>query len=133
VHQQQLREAVGRPGLVDETFAGPVVETFARALPAALPPPREPAQAVTVRVIGPFERSWTLEAGSSGWRFTTPMSRVATRVEVGVDAFWRRAVRMIGRAAMEQAASCVGDDALVAAVLDLRAAIVRDLPNDPPR
>lgn len=63
VHQQQLREAIGRPGLADEDFAGPVVETFARGLPAALPRPGETEQTV-VRVTGPFERSWTLESGA---------------------------------------------------------------------
>jgi uncharacterized protein (TIGR03083 family) len=128
VHQQQLREAVGRPGLVDEEFAGPVVETFARGLPAVLPSPETTAPVVAVRVTGPFERSWTLEGGPSGWRFTSAAGRVSARVEVPVDAFWRRAVRMIDRAAIEQVARCVGDAALVSGVLDLRAAIVRDLP-----
>jgi len=36
VHQQQIREAVGRPGLVQPHLLHPVLATFARALPRAL-------------------------------------------------------------------------------------------------
>lgn len=128
VHQQQIREAVGRPGLIDERFAAPVVETFARGLPAVLPPAAGSEQVVAVRVTGPFERSWTLGSGPSGWRFITTTSDLAsTVVELPVDAFWRRAVRMIGRHEVEQAAESDGDGEVVDAVLDLRAAIVQDV------
>jgi uncharacterized protein (TIGR03083 family) len=125
VHQQQLREAVNRPGLVDERFAAPVVETFARGLPAALPPPGVSEQVVAVRVAGPFERSWTLVSGPSGWRFADSASTATTVVELPVDVFWRRAVRMISHDEVEHAARSHGDDDLVDAVLDLRAAIVQ--------
>jgi uncharacterized protein (TIGR03083 family) len=127
VHQQQLREAVNRPGLVDERFAAPVVETFARGLPAALPPGAS-EQVVAVRVTGPFERSWTLASGPSGWRFADSTSTATTIVELPVDVFWRRAVRMISHDEAEQTARSHGDGELVEAVLDLRAAIVQDLP-----
>jgi uncharacterized protein (TIGR03083 family) len=87
VHQQQLRDAVGRPGLAEERFAGPVVETFARALRAALPPPGTSRPVVAVHLTGPFERSWALEGGRSGWTFTSRAPRASARVEVPVDTF----------------------------------------------
>lgn len=130
VHQQQLREAVGRPGLNDERFAAPVVETFARGLPTALPQPGASKQLVVVRVTGPFARSWTFESTSSGWEFTTaPTTTTASAtavVEVPVDVFWRRAVRMMDRDEAMQAAETDGDGELVDAVLDLRAAVVHE-------
>lgn len=129
VHQQQLREAVGRPGLTDEEFAGPVVETFARGLPAALPRPGV-SKRVVVRVTGPFERSWTLESGPQGWRFADTTTGLASaEVELPVDVFWRRAVRMVGHDEARRAAKTVGDADLADAVLDLRAAIVEDVPT----
>src|SRR5260370_38358657 len=33
VHQQQIRDAVGRPGLKEQRFFAPVLATFVRALP----------------------------------------------------------------------------------------------------
>ena len=36
VHQQQIRDALGRPGLKERRWLGPVLETFVRALPHTL-------------------------------------------------------------------------------------------------
>ena len=36
VHQQQIRDAVGRPGLTERRWLGPVLHAFARALPRSL-------------------------------------------------------------------------------------------------
>ena len=48
VHQQQVRDAVGRPGASSERLMTPVIDTFVRAVPYALreltPPP--PSQAI---------------------------------------------------------------------------------------
>lgn len=126
VHQQQVRDAVGVPGLTDERFVAPVVETFASALPMALPESAEGAS-VAVWVTGPFERSWRLVSTPSGWVFTSDTTPPATTVvEVPVDAFWRRAVRLLSHSEAARAAHVRGDPQLGAAVLDLRAAIVGD-------
>jgi hypothetical protein len=50
------------------------------------------------------------------------------RPRAPVDIFWRRAARMISHDEAEQAARSHGDGDLVDAVLDLRAAIVQDVP-----
>ena len=128
VHQQQLRDAVGRPGLTDEAFAGPVVDTFARALPAALPPAHGPASAVTVTVTGSFVRTWTFVGDTVGWRFANTPVPADTHVAVPVEVFWRRAVRMLDRPTTERATCHAGDPVLVDAVLDVRAAIVGERP-----
>jgi hypothetical protein len=54
VHQQQIRQAVVRPGLEQCEYAEPVVDTFVRALPAVLPP-RPAGTQVQLRVTSPFE------------------------------------------------------------------------------
>jgi hypothetical protein len=105
------------------------LDPFVRGVPAALPPPGTSTPVLVVHLTGRFERGWTLQGGPSGWAFTTGVSEASARVEIPVDAFWRRAVRMLDRDQIERAARCDGDDALVDAVLDLRAAIVPDLPS----
>lgn len=125
VHQQQLREAVGRPGLTDERFAGPVCDTFARAIPAVLPP-RPDGTGLRVRVYGPFERTWCWVAASSGWRMVGSVNDPSAVIDIPVEAFWKRAVRMWRRDEVEAAAEHHGDATLAAAVLDMRGAIVAD-------
>lgn len=126
VHQQQLREAVGRPGVAEWTFLEPVLDTFARALPACLPS-RPPETEVQLRVSPPHQTTWAARSTSSGWALSAPRSRPAdAEVEISAEAFWRRATRMVTHRQARSAAEVRGDPGLVAAVLDLRGAIVRD-------
>lgn len=125
VHQQQLRDAVDRPGLTDERFAAPVVEAFARAIPPSLPGTTEPAS-LEVRLTGGVARTWRFEPDGPGWGFADGASTTAptTTVELPAELFWRRAVRLVDRDAAFRAARIDGDRALADAVLDVRAALV---------
>ena len=123
VHQQQLREAVSRPGLEQPEFVGPVCETFARGVARVLPA-RTAGTALLVRMHGPVEKAWTWVTAASGWQMTEGASRPAAVVDLPVSAFWRRAVRMMDRPEIAAAARVEGDDELAAAALDLRGAIV---------
>lgn len=125
IHQQQLREAVDRPGLDDATFVAPIVETFARALPVTLPPAPDGNQ-VVVGVSGTVERSWSLARSADGWRFVDPSDDADASLTLPAEVFWRRAVRAIDRERTQAHAHVTGDARLVAPVLDLRAAIVAD-------
>lgn len=125
VHQQQIRQATRRPGLAQREYVEAVVDTFARALPASLPPRPEGTE-VQLRVTAPFERSWTVAASSSGWAFVQDPSRPDAVVELAAQALWRRAVRMLPAEEARRQARVQGDAELAAAVLDLRAAIVQD-------
>ncbi|HEV2087944.1 MAG TPA: maleylpyruvate isomerase family mycothiol-dependent enzyme [Cryptosporangiaceae bacterium] len=125
VHQQQIREAVGQPGLAGREYVEPVVDTFARALPASLPE-RPPGTEVQLRVSRPVDRSWTVRCVSSGWRFVELSASPAAVVELPAETLWRRAVRMTSREQAVRNAHVDGDPHLAAAVLDIRAAIVPD-------
>jgi uncharacterized protein (TIGR03083 family) len=129
IHQQQIRQAVGRPGLIERAYLEPVVDTFARALPASLPE-RPSGTEVQVRVSAPFQRSWTVHATPSGWGFADPTVQPAAVVELPAEILWRRAVRMLDHEHARRAATVDGDPELITAALDLRGAIVRDV--DPP-
>src|SRR6266511_1526642 len=59
VHQQQIRDTVGKPGLTERRFLAPVIDTFLRALPMALPSEGYgPGTEVQVRVGGAVDRVW---------------------------------------------------------------------------
>jgi uncharacterized protein (TIGR03083 family) len=113
VHQQQLRDAVRRPGGTDPELLTPVVDTFLRALPHTL---REaPGNAVRVRVGG---RSWDAVRGADGWSM-----RVAESPDVVVtlapDTLWRLATRGISPAEARASARIEGDERLAGTVLQI--------------
>ncbi len=67
-HQQQIREAVGRPGIMTRELYYPVLDTFMRALPMTY---REVAAAegtcIEVRVSGEAGGAWFLLRSGSKW------------------------------------------------------------------
>ena len=57
VHQQQVRDAVGRPGAADERLTAPVTDTFLRAVPHALRHlSAAPGTCLHIQVTGPGRR-----------------------------------------------------------------------------
>jgi hypothetical protein len=82
VHQQQLRDALDRPGLDDETHLGAVVDTFKWAIPIAL---TDTTGLLRVELTGAAARSWLVD------RAGFHASGVAdATVAIAADAFWRQ-------------------------------------------
>ena len=71
-----------------------------------------------------------MQQAVGGWAFVDTTRPPSAIVELPAAVLWRRAVRMLGGQAARSAAQTDGDPELVTAVLDLRAAIVRDEPAD---
>lgn len=67
-HQQQIRDATGRPGLYERRLFEPVLDTFVRGLPHAFRGV-EAAEgtAVRLRVTGALEKGWVLVRGAGKW------------------------------------------------------------------
>jgi len=90
-HQQQIREAVGAPGLVEPRWLRPVLEVSMRALPHAYRDvPGADGVAVTIAVGGAAGGTWTLVRDGSAWRLRTGAAAVAVaRVRLSEDTAWR--------------------------------------------
>ena len=90
-HQQQLRDATGRPALYEESLLRPALETFARGLPFAYRGFDMPRGAcISVRTTGDLDCAWTLShairtagACSRALRRTQP-AHIALPAETGV-------------------------------------------------
>jgi uncharacterized protein (TIGR03083 family) len=115
LHQQHIRDATGRPGLTEPGFLGPVLDTFARALPHAyrdvLAPPRA---RVRIFVEGDADRLWSLVCGD-GWSLSTDAGAAAdTAITIDQDALWRLLTKGIAKDEARQRSHIDGDAALAA-------------------
>lgn len=121
-HQQQVRDAVGRPGADGPELLHPVLDTFLRALPHTLRHRERPdGTEVHVEVIGPAGGTWAVVREYGHWRPTPAdtTARPAARVVTDPSTLWRLATRGIGVAEARERSELRGDPELTADVTTL--------------
>lgn len=112
-HQQQIRDAVGRPGLAEPHFLSPVIATFARGLPHAyrnVDGPPGSAVVVDVDVV-----PWTIVRGETGWSLA-PSEHVAATVALSGRDAWRLWTKGMSAPDARTRARTSGPEALTAPV-----------------
>ncbi|MGN6793028.1 MAG: maleylpyruvate isomerase family mycothiol-dependent enzyme [Streptosporangiaceae bacterium] len=122
VHQQQIRDAVGRPGANAENLTAPVIDAFLRAVPHALRDvPAERGSGLEVAVSGPGGGTWSAWLGETRWSISrgSAQETARTRVALSSDTLWRVATRGIGVDDARARATVTGNQALGTAALSL--------------
>jgi uncharacterized protein (TIGR03083 family) len=90
VHQQQIREAVGRAGLKERKWLHPVLQTMLLALPRAYEAVQAPAgTTVSVVVDGPAGGTWHLTRAEDRWHLADPTRHAEAEVHIPEDVAWR--------------------------------------------
>ena len=115
VHQQQIRDAVGIPGLLDAETMHWVLDTFLHAIPYTLHSQGYEDGALTIGVDGVGSWSWL----GAGGRWSRTEQTAPTVVSVEADTLWRVAVRMIEPSEAMRRSGIQGDEGLAAAALQL--------------
>ena len=126
VHQQQVRDATGRPGADSDLLTGPVVDVFLRAAPQALAGlARPPGTCAEVAVTGPGSGRWTVSRAAARWAVDRRAADVppAARIRLSSATLWRAATRGITAETAIGRAEVTGDQALGSALLHLVAII----------
>lgn len=113
-HQQQIRDAVGAPGLTGRKWLFPVLDAFLRALPHAY---REVAAqegtAIAVEITGEAGGEWTLVREAEGWRLYLGASEGPdARVRMDQDTAWRRMTKGLTRDQTAERTEIVGEPGL---------------------
>ena len=124
-HQQQIRDAVGVPGLKEPAFITPVLATFVHALPRAFAgAPAAAGTTVEVVLAGEAGGCWVLTRTPHGWELGAgPAAAPRARVALEVETAWRLWSKGIRPDAARAAVSISGDRALGLPVLDAVAII----------
>lgn len=118
-HQQQIRDAVDRPGFRDRRYLGPVLDAFVRALPRTLRDrPAAAGTTVTLRVDGEAGGSWTCVRGERGWELAVgaPEQSGAT-LTLPEDVAWRLFTKGLGPGEAAALSRVTGDESLARALL----------------
>ncbi len=116
-HQQQIRDAVGRPPLYE--FLAPVIDTFVRALPYAY---REvDAMEGTTVVLRIDDAAWTLMRESALWQlYADAAESPTTAITMSGDAAWR----VFTKQKIDPRARVEGDARLAEPLLKMLAIVV---------
>ncbi|NGO42706.1 maleylpyruvate isomerase family mycothiol-dependent enzyme [Streptomyces ureilyticus] len=127
VHQQQIRDAVDRPGADEPELLGPVIDTFLRALPHTLRTVDRP-RGTTVRfdVTGPAGGTWWAIRDADRWLPGAPGAsggEAAARVTMDQDTLWRLASRGILPEEARRRSVLAGDEPLTMAATMLLAVV----------
>lgn len=125
VHQQQIRDAVDRPGANHPQLLHPVIDTFMRALPHSLSRHDCPeGTAVLFVVSGDAGGQWTAEHRGSRWQLSSDAAATpAAQITMNAHDVWRLATRGITVAEARGRAHVQGDSSLIDAATSLLAVV----------
>lgn len=114
-HQQQIRLAVDRPGILTAKYYPAVMECFFRALPHHYRHQRGPAGvALQLRIPGPAGGEWVLAATEQGWELLGgTVEQPVASLTIPAEIAWRIFTRGISASEAMLQCQLEGDDALV--------------------
>jgi len=116
-HQQQIRDAVGAPGLVSRKWLGPVLELFVRAVPLAYAGVERGC--VVIEIEGEAGGVWSFVAGEG---LREGASEVwDARVVLDKDVAWRLFTKGLGKDVAREGMRFDGDLRLAERFLDVLA------------
>jgi uncharacterized protein (TIGR03083 family) len=120
-HQQQIREAVGKPGIMTREFFFPLMDTFFHALPHVYRNvPAEKNTSILITVISDLGGEWLLLKHETGW--TIKKSRVGnikTEITIDPSTAWKLFTKAITSIEAEKKISFRGDPSLGKPILSM--------------
>jgi uncharacterized protein (TIGR03083 family) len=120
-HQQQIRDAVGQPGLTQPRYLAPVLATFMRALPRTLcTTPAAEGTVVTLTIRGASGGQWSVCQEEGAWRlYEGAPARPDAEVLVDEEMAWRLCTRGLNQAQAREQVTLRGDQVLASKVCEI--------------
>ena len=115
-HQQQIRRAAGVPGLEDERYLRPLLETFIRAVPRAYASLDAPTGTHIVLGISDSDAlGWSLQRQSGTWQLGSHDVGLEAdaSVEIPAKVAWKLFTKAVSGTDARSAATVTGDERLV--------------------
>jgi uncharacterized protein (TIGR03083 family) len=114
LHQQQIRDAVGAPGLTSREWLHPVLDLFLRALPFRYRKVTAPTGTeLHIEIEGPAGGDWTLKRDAEGWGlYSGAAPSPSARARMDQHTAWRLFTKALGPAEARELVAVEGDHAL---------------------
>jgi uncharacterized protein (TIGR03083 family) len=124
-HQQQIRLATSRPGIMTPELYYPVLDCFLRGLPHAYRNVAAPAgTTLGIDISGECGGTWLLSSQATGWQFTcAPTPSMACKVTIPQEIAWRVFTKGIDRNAARAQSTIEGDARLAERLFGLTAIV----------
>jgi uncharacterized protein (TIGR03083 family) len=120
-HQQQIRDAVGKPGLKEPKFFAPVLDAFVRALPHTYRKVESKAGTVVALTIsGDSGGRWLLRRENHTWGLYIDRSHTAdAEILINQETAWRLFTRGLSKEEALAGATQLGDHLLASKALEM--------------
>lgn len=120
-HQQQIRVAVNKPGIMDRELYFPVLDTFMRALPYVYRAvSASEGASVQVTVTGEAGGNWLVQRTRKEWRLSSEtLDKPSAKVDVDQNMAWRLFTKGLSEVEREQVVRITGDPALGRPILQM--------------
>ena len=120
-HQQQIRDATGRPGLYERRLFEPVLDAFVRGLPHTFRDVEATnGVVVQLKVTGALHKTWSLVRADGGWKlFDGTDRRKDAAVAIEAEDAWKIFTRGIRGGEAERRAELTGDRRLGEKILQM--------------
>jgi uncharacterized protein (TIGR03083 family) len=124
-HQEQIRFATNRPGIMTPLLYHPVLDTFLRGLPHTY---RDVTAAdntaLLVEISGDCGGQWCLRRSHDTWSFTSDLpSAIVSHIMIPQSIAWRLFTKGIDRESARAKVTMTGDETLAEHVLQLVAIV----------
>jgi uncharacterized protein (TIGR03083 family) len=123
-HQQQIRHATDRPGIMTRELYHPVLDCFVRGLPYVYRNVESPpGTTLQLDIAGDCGGTWLLSKDNSGWAFASSANSPAATVIIPQEIAWRVFTKGIDRKEAIARSSIEGDVTLGEPVFHLTAIV----------
>lgn len=120
-HQQQIREAVNKPGIMSREFYYPLIDTFMQALPHTYRNiVAKSDQAIQVTVTSESGGDWFLIYRNSSWAlYKDSPAQIDSTVMIDPDTAWKLFTKALSGSEAEKRINFTGDEALCRPILSM--------------
>lgn len=120
-HQQQIRLAVGKPGIMTRELYHPVLDCFLRALPFAYRTvAAKPGTYLQIIISGECGGSWFMHRAGDSWQLLAePFGEKVSETTIPQEIAWRVFTKGINRQSALSQVNVAGDAALGLHVLEM--------------